>query len=114
MKNYIFKVGVSVVLDDQPHRIVHLTADGLAHLIAVSNGALTVTSTPELQRQYQSGRLHFLDEPTNIADPLPSRLGRPLSTSHRLAPSKAPRAFFCDWRKLTHIQLSSGCSVLMC
>ncbi|RQT42496.1 Mu transposase C-terminal domain-containing protein [Burkholderia cepacia] len=80
MKNYIFKVGVSIVLDDQPHRIVHLTADGLAHLIAVSNGALTVTSTAELQRQYQSGRLRFLDEPTNIADPSPSRLGRPLST----------------------------------
>lgn len=60
MKNYIFKVGVSVVVDGQDHRIVQLTADGLAHLTAASTGAITVTSTTELQKQYQSGRLRLL------------------------------------------------------
>ncbi|SAK40824.1 integrase catalytic subunit [Caballeronia fortuita] len=80
MKNYIFKVGVSIVVDDQDHRIVHLTADGLAHLVAASTGAITVTSTTELQKQYQSGHLRFLNEATNIGDPAQSRLGRPLST----------------------------------
>ncbi|VWD49132.1 integrase [Burkholderia aenigmatica] len=91
MKSYIFKVGVSIVLDDQTHRIVHLTADGLAHLTAVSNGAITVTSTAELQRQYQSGRLRFLGEPMNIGDPVHSRLGRPLSTFSNLVREKALR-----------------------
>jgi putative transposase len=91
MKNYIFKVGVSIVLDDQAHRIVHLTADGLVHLTVASTGAITVTSTTELQRQYQSGRLRFLDEATTIGDPTHSRLGRPLSTFPDLVQGKALR-----------------------
>lgn len=80
MKSYIFKVGVSIVLDGQAHRIVHLMADGPVHLSAASSGALTVTSGTELQRQYQSGRLRFLSEVPNIGDSAPSLLGRPLST----------------------------------
>ncbi|WP_322021744.1 MULTISPECIES: Mu transposase C-terminal domain-containing protein [unclassified Burkholderia] len=91
MTSYIFKVGVSVVLDGQSHRIAHLTADGLLHLLAESNGAMTVTSTAELQRQYQSGRLRFGDEATNIGDAAHSPLGRPLSTFPNLVREKALR-----------------------
>jgi putative transposase len=91
MPSYIFKVGVSVVLDTQTHRIAHLAADGLVHLAAVSSGALTVTSTTELQRQYQSGRLRFLDETTKIGERADSRLGRPLSTFPNRVREKAIR-----------------------
>lgn len=91
MKNYIFKVGVSIEVDDQDHRIVYLTAEGLVHLTAAATGALTVTSTTELQRQYQSGRLRFLDEATNVGDPASSRPGRPLSTFPDLVQGKALR-----------------------
>ncbi|MFM0325481.1 Mu transposase C-terminal domain-containing protein [Caballeronia glebae] len=91
MKNYIFKVGVAIVLDEQAHRVVHLMADGLVHLTAVSSGAITVTSTTELQRQYQSGRLRFLDDAVSISNPAHSRLGRPLSTFPDLVRGKALR-----------------------
>lgn len=91
MTSYIFKVGVSVVLGDQPHRLVHLATDGQVHLSAVSNGAITVTSTSELQRQYQSGRLRFLNEVPDIGDSAHSRLGRPLSTFPNHVREKAIR-----------------------
>lgn len=91
MKSYIFKVGVSIVMGGQPHRLVHLATDGQVHLSAVSNGAITVTSTSELQRQYQSGRLRFLNEAPSIRDSAHSRLGRPLSTFPNHVREKALR-----------------------
>ncbi|MGF6776192.1 putative membrane protein [Paraburkholderia sp. GAS334] len=45
MKNYIFKVGVSIEVDDQDHRIVYLTAEGLVHLTAAATRLSKKTAT---------------------------------------------------------------------
>ncbi|MDF0499979.1 DDE-type integrase/transposase/recombinase [Burkholderia cenocepacia] len=91
MKSYIFKIGVSIVLDEQIQRIAHVTSDGLAHTVAMSNGALSVTSITELQKQYQAGRLRFLSEEPSVSDPTCPRLGRPLSTFPHPVREKALR-----------------------
>ena len=79
MKNYSFRVGVSVAIDSQRFRIMRILMDGHVQLEAESDGALSNTTYDELLKKYAEKRVSLSDE-TQADHATPKPMARSLST----------------------------------